>query len=223
MTKREMAFVLSLIATIISPVFLWFLFLRPPDIIGSIVLIMPIMITGLVFMRKRKSSAVGGVVILIMGVIIIGMLVLLPVEVETKMEYFLLIPAVMAMAGGYLGIQGAREGEVKKREYPKRFISGISTMGFIFALLSVFVFFCSLMVMGRLVGGWDVFAIFFVAIPLWVISIILNTISTVIVSKREGEITLEKRTIILIITTWCVIAFSLISLFFFLFLLFWLR
>ena len=46
-----------------------------------------------------------------------------------------LLSAIMAIVGGCLGIVGAREGEIKKRHYPKTFIFIVSITGFIFALL----------------------------------------------------------------------------------------
>ena len=156
-----------------------------------LILTIPTMITGLLFMRISKTKRgriIGGVIILCVGIT-------LGIE-----RGFLLIPAVMATIGGYLGIQGAKEGEIKKRQYSKAFISGISIMGFTFALLSVF--FLGLM----MAAHENLFLMFF--IPLWTISVILNIISTVV---RSEETVLEKRAKTLTIVTWCLIAFGLAS------------
>ena len=49
---------------------------------------------------------------------------------------------------------------------------------------------------------------FYVAIPLWVISIILNGISTVIISWEREEIIVAKT---LTVFTWCIIALLLVG------------
>ena len=180
MTKREKAFVLSLTATIIAT----FLILVIPLVA---ILMIPAMIAGLLFMREREASKTGGVIILIMGIIMIGTWVLLIMEKEME-AFFLLIPAVMAIVGGYLGIQGARESEVEKREYLKAFMT--STIGFTSALVSVFVLVWSI------VGMAPPTALF--GIPFWIISIIINI-------KRKKGIS-QKRTKVLITLTWCLIA-----------------
>ena len=78
MTKREIAFVLSLIATIASPTFLWFFLLWELwvrlwrrlyiwHIAGLIVLIILIMTTGLFFMgisKTKRGRIIGGTIIL---------------------------------------------------------------------------------------------------------------------------------------------------------------
>lgn len=219
MTKKEKAFVVSLITIIILPICLWpfveglignFLDNTPPAL-EAVLAILPtlIIIAGLFFMEISKTKG-GGIIVLIVG-ITIGMLGFLAIETEeVVMGVFLSIPAVMAITGGYLGVQGARENEIKKTQYSKTFMFKISLMGFISALLSVFIFFFPLMMemKGVLIDQWIFLAVIF---PIfWVISIILNTISTVIISRGEGKVTLEKRTkvfiIVLIIVTWCIIA-----------------
>ena len=225
MTKREIGFALSLITIITSPLFLglalggpiarfmhkliWvgadfeFPWVWIPIVTSSLIsLVLLTMVIGLSFMKKSKTSKRGGVIVLIMGMIMMVMLVFLMMAGE-KIGTFLLIPAVMAIVGGCLGIQGAREDKVEKRQYPKKFISGVSITGFIFALLSVFVFF--LFIGAELAG---LFFIYFVSPSLWIISVILNAISTVIIKRKESI--LQKRTkilmIMLIIATWCIIA-----------------
>ena len=91
-------------------------------------------------------------------------------------------------------------------------------MGFIFALLSVFVILWSIQgLMGG--GGWDamdffMLSMFYVAIPLWIISVIFNAISTVITGGKREEIIVAKT---LTVFTWCIIASLLAGQLFFLF------
>ena len=108
----------------------------------------------------------------------------------------------MAIIGGCLGIQGAREGEVEKRQYSNIFV--LSIMGFISALISVYVW---PLVRPPEVGVF--FLLVFVSFPLWITSVIFNTISTVIIIIKRKESIPQKRTkiliIMLIILTWSII------------------
>ena len=234
MTKREKAFVLSLIATVIFPPLLWLFIIAnrfewrlmwgglgfpwkliPVVTFSLIGLITLIMIIGLLFTGISKTKIgriIGGIIILTMGMIIGILMFLMMKEERVWLEGFLLAPAVMAMVGGCLGIGGASEDEeVKKKQYSKASIFITSIMSFVSAIFSVFVFFLS--VKAHELGA--LFFIYFVSPPLLIISIILNTISTVIVKRKESIP--QKRTkilaIMLITVTWCIITLLVVSLF----------